>query len=164
MMQKRTLAAIVGTTCAAIALAFTGAQEGTSNTPYRDTGGVWTVCRGQTGVTMKYYTDAQCDAMLANTLAVMATQIEGNTAGFATMPDGVKSATLDFTYNVGFAAYTRSSYRTLLLRGDVPAACDQLLRWKYVDGKDCSIKSNNCFGVWTRRQAERSMCRGDTVH
>lgn len=160
MAQRKTLAALVGAACAAIALAFTSAQEGTRNTPYQDTGGVWTVCKGQTGVPMKYYTDAQCDAMLANTLTGLAAQIETNTPGFGAMSDGVKSATLDFAYNVGFAAYTRSTYRTLLLRGDVPAACNQLLRWKYVSGKDCSDKSNNCYGVWTRRQAERRMCLG----
>ena len=163
MTQKRTLAAVIGATAAAVVLAFTGAQEGTRNTPYRDTGNVWTVCKGQTGVPMHYYTNAQCDTMFANTLVGLATQIEGNTPGFGAMSDGVKSATLDFAYNVGFAAYTRSSYRTLLMRGDVQAACDQLLRWKYVDGKDCSVKSNNCLGVWNRRQAERSMCRGNTV-
>jgi lysozyme len=162
-MQKRTLASIIGTAAAVAAVAFTGSQEGISNTPYRDSGGVWTVCRGQTGVAMRYYTDQECDDMLADTLAVTAAQITANTPGFTTLDDGVKTATVDFTYNVGFGAYTRSTYRQMLIKRELPAACDQIPRYKYVGDNDCSKQANDCYGVWKRRQAERSMCRGD-VH
>ena len=160
MAQRKTLAAIIGVTAAAVSIAFTGSHEGISNTPYRDTGGTWTVCRGQTGVAMHYYSNAQCDSMLADTLASYAAQIAANTPGYTTLPDGVKSATLDFAYNVGVGAYTTSSYRRMLIARKLPAACDELLRWRFVAGRDCSVKANNCYGVWTRRQAERSMCRG----
>ncbi len=38
--------------------------------------------------------------------------------------------------------------------GKYKAACDSLLKWKYVAKRDCSIRKNNCYGVWTR-QVER---------
>ncbi len=158
MTTKRTLAAILGTVAATVLLGFTSGHEGTRNTPYRDSGGVWTVCKGQTGVPMHYYTDEQCDDMLAATLEVVAAQIEANTPGFDALPNGVKVATSDFAYNVGINAYARSSYRTMLISKNISGACEQLLRWRFVAGKDCEVRANNCYGVWQRRQAERSMC------
>jgi lysozyme len=163
MASKRTLTAIIGATAAALVMGLTPLQEGRSNNPYRDTGGVWTVCDGQTGVPMRYYTNAQCDAMLANTLANVASQVEAITPGYASLPDGVKAATIDFTYNVGIGTYSKSTYRKMLSAREVPAACDQLLRYKFVGALDCSTSANRnqCGGVWTRRQAERTMCRGE---
>lgn len=161
MASKRTLAAIIGASAAAATIAFTGSQEGVRNNPYRDTGGVWTVCRGQTGVPMHYYTNAQCDAMLAGTLARVADQIDNITPGYSTLPDGVKSATLDFAYNVGIGAYSKSTYRRMLIARDLPAACDQLPRYKYVGALDCSIRANDCYGVWARRKAEQQRCLGE---
>lgn len=161
MAQRRSLALTLGGIAAAAAIVFTGAHEGNSNTPYRDIGGVWTVCRGQTQVPMHYYTDSQCDALLASALEQRAAQIEVSTPGFAALPDGVKVSTLDFVYNVGVGAYNGSTYRKMLVRHALPAACDQLLRWRVVAGRDCSVRSNGCYGVWLRRQQERSMCRGE---
>lgn len=160
--QKRTLTAIVGAVVAAATIAFTSVNEGTRNTPYRDSGGKWTICTGQTGVPMHYYTNAQCDSMLANSLAATAAQIEAVTPGFVTLPEGVKVATLDFTYNVGVGAYGKSTYRDMLIKKQLPAACDQLLRWRMVGDKDCSLVENAkiCGGIWTRRKAEAAKCRG----
>lgn len=163
MTQRRTLATVIGGVAAAAAVAFTTVNEGTANLPYRDSGGVWTVCTGQTGIPMHFYSDEQCGAILANTLETVAAAIEASTPGFATLPDDVKVASLDFAYNVGVGAYNRSNYRAMLARRELPAACEQLLRWKYVAGLDCSIRANNCYGVWQRRNVERSMCLGD-VH
>lgn len=160
--QKRTLTAIVGAVVAAATVAFTSLNEGTRNTPYRDSGGVWTVCTGQTGVPMHYYTDAQCDLMLANSLATTAQQVMNVTPGFAALPEGVKVATIDFTYNVGIGNYSKSTYRDMLTKHQLPAACDQLLRWRMMGDKDCSLAENAkiCGGVWTRRKAEAAKCRG----
>jgi lysozyme len=169
MTQKRTLAAVIGATAATIVLAFTGMQEGSSNTPYRDSGGVWTVCTGQTGVPMHYYTDSQCSAMLANTLETTAAQLAAGIPGFTTRTDGQKAAAVDLAYNIGVHAFFWSGSRPSTISrqyesGAFPAACDSFLNYKLVDGKDCSVRANNCYGVWTRRQAERSMCLGSSVH
>lgn len=161
MATRRSLAMTLGGVAAAAAIVFTGAHEGISNTPYRDTGGVWTVCQGQTGVPMHYYTNAQCDAMLAASLEKFAEQIAMSTPGYTAMPDCVKVATLDFAYNVGINAYNGSTYRRMLTRGKLPAACDELLRWRMVAGRDCGVRANGCYGIWERRQEERRMCRGE---
>lgn len=162
MTPRKTLAGVIGTIAAATLIVFTGNFEGKSNTPYRDSGGVWTVCKGQTRVPMRYYTDAECDAMLAGTLADVATHIEAVTPGFETLPDGAKTAAIDFAYNVGIANYQNSTFRKMLATKQLPAACDQILRWRYVGDHDCSVPGNKvCAGVWTRRQAERKMCRGE---
>lgn len=162
-IQRRSLAAILGTVAAAAAVAFTSVNEGTQNLPYRDSGGKWTVCTGQTGIPMHYYTDAQCSEILTNTLSTVAASIQASTPGFDALPNGVKIASLDFAYNVGVGAYNGSTYRQLLVAKNVPAACEQLLRWRFVAGRDCSVRANNCYGVWQRRQAEKEMCLG-TVH
>jgi len=158
---RKTLAGVVGAVAAATLIAFTGSNEGSSNAPYRDTGGVWTVCRGQTGVEMRYYSDKECDAMFADSLAGYASQVRAVTPGFDTLPDGVKAAIVDFSYNVGVSNYQNSTLRSMIVRRELPQACDQFLRWRMVAGKDCSVRANNCYGVWTRRQAERNMCKGE---
>ncbi|MEG2432431.1 MAG: lysozyme, partial [Acinetobacter sp.] len=35
-----------------------------------------------------------------------------------------------------------------------------LLKWKYVAKRDCSIRSNNCYGVWTRQVERYNKCMG----
>lgn len=32
------------------------------------------------------------------------------------------------------------------------------LKWKYVAGRDCSVRSNGCYGVWKRQQDRHSKC------
>jgi lysozyme len=112
---------------------------------------------------MRYYTDAECDAMLDDMLANVASQVVTTTPWLAMSPDGVKAATIDFTYNVGIGTYSKSTYRKMLSAREVAAACDQLLRYKFVGALDCNTSANRrqCGGVWTRRQAERTMCRGE---
>lgn len=163
MTQKRTLAAIMGATAAAATVAFTSLNEGRSNNPYQDSGGVWTVCDGQTGVPMHYYTNAQCDAMLSNTLVQVTEQIRTMTPGYDTLPDGVKESMTDFAYNVGVNAYRNSTFRRMLSPAQLPAACAQLLRYKFVGQMDCSTAKYErvCGGVWTRRLAEYQRCKGE---
>ena len=42
--------------------------EGMRLAPYRDIVGIWTVCSGETRVTMRRYTPAECEHMLRQTL------------------------------------------------------------------------------------------------
>lgn len=175
-VKRRSLAAILGTVAAAAALAFTGFNEngnkGARNNPYRDSGGVWTVCTGQTGVPMKYYTNEQCDAMFANTLASYAAQIEAQMPEFADRTDGQRIAALDLAYNIGVHAFfwsrikgveQPSTISKLYKAGVFPEACDAFLNYKLMGVVDCSVRANNCYGLWTRRQAEKDMCNG-SVH
>ena len=67
---------------------------------------------------------------------------------------------LDFSYNFGAANWRSSSMLRNLKQGKYVQACQSLLKWKYVAGKDCSIRSNNCYGVWTRQVDRYQKCIG----
>ncbi len=68
---------------------------------------------------------------------------------------------LDFTYNFGQSNWNNSSMLRNLKAGQYKQACDSLLKWKYVAKKDCSVRSNNCWGVWTRQLERHQKCVGE---
>ena len=61
---------------------------------------------------------------------------------------------LDFSYQYGVGAWSKSSMLKNLKLGKYKSACSALLKYKYVAKRDCSIRSNGCYGVYTR-QVER---------
>ena len=67
---------------------------------------------------------------------------------------------LDFTYNFGQSNWKTSSMLRNLKAGQYKQACDSLLKWKYVAKRDCSIRSNGCYGVWTRQVERHAKCIG----
>ena len=67
---------------------------------------------------------------------------------------------LDFTYQFGTGAWSGSSMLRNLKKGKYKAACDALLKWKYVAKRDCSIRKNGCYGVWTRQVERHTKCMG----
>ncbi|MDC5002001.1 lysozyme [Acinetobacter baumannii] len=67
---------------------------------------------------------------------------------------------LDFTYQYGIGAWSGSSMLKNLKLGKYQAACDSLLKYKYVAKRDCSIRKNGCYGVWTRQLERHAKCIG----
>ncbi|WP_033855142.1 glycoside hydrolase family protein [Acinetobacter sp. 25977_7] len=67
---------------------------------------------------------------------------------------------LDFTYQYGIGAWSSSSMLKNLKVGKYKAACDSLLKYKYVAKRDCSIRKNGCYGVWTRQVERHAKCIG----
>ncbi|MFW1755986.1 lysozyme [Acinetobacter guillouiae] len=67
---------------------------------------------------------------------------------------------LDFVYNYGQANWNGSSMLRNLKAGQYRRACASLLKYKYVAKRDCSIRSNGCYGVWTRQQDRYNKCMG----
>ncbi len=67
---------------------------------------------------------------------------------------------LDFTYQYGIGAWSDSSMLKNLKVGKYKAACDSLLKYKYVAKRDCSIRKNGCYGVWTRQVERHAKCIG----
>jgi len=66
---------------------------------------------------------------------------------------------LDFTYQYGTGAWSGSSMLRNLKSGKYVAACDSLLKWKYVSGFDCSTPGNKrCSGVWKRQLERHAKC------
>jgi lysozyme len=67
-------------------------------------------------------------------------------------------AYVDLSYNVGPAAVCRSSIVRKVQAGQYEAACNTILDFRRAAGKDCSVRSNGCYGVWLRRQASAKQC------
>ncbi len=173
------LVAIIGASAAAMLIALTSGSEGVSLTPYKDRVAAThpdTVCYGETGVEMRAYSLAECKLMLAQSLAERAAVLQKTVPGFDTLTPGQKSAAIDYAYNRGLGAWGRAwrpgdpgpkgvTVRDLYNRRQFPAACDLIGEWGVLlKGKqyvDCSIRANNCYGIYTRRQKEKAMCKGE---
>lgn len=150
--QRKGLGALIGAVAATALLAFTPAWEGTELTTYRDLGGVLTYCTGATESAQwgRTYTPAQCRAQLDRDL-------ERHAAGIAKcipmdrLTDGQKVAFVDAAYNIGVSAFCGSSMARRANAGDMAGACNALLMWNKVGGKEVR-------GLTRRRQAERELC------
>lgn len=139
----------------AIAAALLGGHdgvEGRRHEPYRDVVGVITVCDGHTGqdiIPGKYYTDAECDALLNKDLALVAARVDPLIK--VSIPESERAALYSFAYNVGTGALAKSTLLRKLNAGDHAGACNELRRWTYAGGKQWQ-------GLVTRREIEREVC------
>ncbi len=62
-------------------------------------------------------------------------------------------------YNIGEGAFCGSGIVRELNAGRYRAACEQILRWRYSNGQDCSAPGNrSCPGLWKRRLADHARC------
>lgn len=68
---------------------------------------------------------------------------------------------VDHAYQFGSSATCGSTIVRLTNAGQYAAACDAYLAWKRAAGRDCSVRSNGCFGVWLRAQERRARCLGN---
>ena len=135
-------------------------------TPYKDSIGRWTVCRGVTGPAVipgKQYTVAEC-ALLNNT--AMRKHVEGIAACIALPLKWYEwVAWGHFAYNVGVFAFCNSTAARHLRAGNNAAACAQIPAWRFITingvKRDCRDPRWNCAGIPKRREWEMSMCLGD---
>lgn len=142
-------------------------QEGYVAKPYRDSGGVVTQGIGSTakpdGTKIKM-TDPPISRKTAQEWAKA--HVSKDEIAFRKSLEGVKLSQveydtfLDFSYNFGAANWRSSSMLRNLKTGQYKQACDSLLKWKYVAKRDCSVRSNNCYGVWTRQLERHKKCIG----
>lgn len=154
-------------------VAFVGTREGREHVPYRDVGGVWTVCDGITRgvIPGRVYTDAECDALLKGEVARHGQEVLACTQGVA-LKQHEYDAFADLAYNVGAANVCASCLPNkeclgdLIRAGKMKAACERILAYAKVriGGvlRDCSDPQWNCRGVWLRRKADYDICTGKT--
>lgn len=74
------------------------------------------------------------------------------------LSQGEYDSLVSFSYNVGEAAFCRSTLVRLLNSGDYAAACGEIARWVFVAGRDCRVRSNGCYGLVVRREQEKRAC------
>lgn len=151
-MNKKSLAAILGSATAAAALmTITPKFEGTVYKTYKDVGGVLTYCTGATEDAQwgKTYTPDECKAQLDYDLARHA---EGMMSCVKVpLTEGQKIAFTDFTFNAGVSAFCGSSMARKANQGDVMGSCAALSMWDKVQGKPVR-------GLTIRRAEERKIC------
>lgn len=125
--------------------------EGCRTSPYQCSARVWTNGIGHTrGVTpLSAVNERQVAVNLIDDLQ----RVERGIARCmpVSMPQPVYDATVSFAFNVGVGAACGSTFATLINQQKWRAACSQLPRWIYVDGKSSQ-------GLVQRRRAEQAWC------
>jgi len=157
---------------AASAAFFVGLEkyEGFSPKPYLDSGKVATIGIGSTvydnGQKVKM-TDKPVTKERA--VEISKAHVAKDEVKFRKSLDGVKLSQteydvyLDFAYNFGMGNWQSSSMLRNLKAGKYKQACESLLKYKYVAKRDCSIRSNGCYGVWTRQKERYDKCMGENT-
>lgn len=137
-------------------------KEGTRLIAYQDQGGVWTICGGVTSVNGKpvfkgmKLTQAQCDTIDKAEQAKALDWVEKNIHIPLTEPQKVGIASF-CPWNIGPGKCFTSTFYRKLNAGNRLGACAEIKRWIWDGGKDCRIRSNNCFGQVQRRDQESEL-------
>lgn len=137
--------------------------EGVRYKPYKDVGGVTTVCYGyaKNDIENREYKPEECKVLLATEL------IEHSKGVFNCINQPMKQNEFDaftlFTYNIGIQGFCGSRTAKLFNEGKKVEACNAIAytpddkpNWAYVNGKFIQ-------GLHNRRLYERKMCLGDGV-
>lgn len=139
--------------------------EGFRSKPYKDSGGVPTIGIGSTQYPNgKRVTMADKPITKEEAIEITKHHVAKDESRLKTSLPNVKLSQaeydvyLDFVYQYGQTTFNRSSIRRELLKGNHKAACRNLLKYKYVGKRDCSIRKNGCYGVWTRQLNRYNKC------
>lgn len=165
--QKRTVATM-GTAAFLGAVTLVGApvtllNEGVRLAPYYDSVGVLTWCGGETEVGYKpQFTYDECSTLFKIRYGYYSERTLGfyNEKAKAVVTPEVHAAMTDMSYNIGLNGLKKSSMIAQLNLGNVQGACNSILLYYKAGGKDCRVRSNNCYGVWERRLKMNKLCKG----
>jgi lysozyme len=156
-MAVATKTGIAGSTAAAIALAVSLAapSEGYVAYVYRDPVGILTYCYGETqnakDMQGRRFSEAECRALLVRRMAHYDQGNAACTANWQTLPVEVRGAFNSFSYNLGNAAYCKSTAAKYLRLGQVKQACFEMGKFVRAGGKVLK-------GLVVRRAKEQAMC------
>ena len=151
MSKARTITRAAQSAVIALSIPLVAQFEGLRTKAYLDTGGVPTICYGETADVKlgDTSTPAACQKMLTARIGYFSMQVTALTD--IPLPPETHAAITSFTYNVGVQAFKTSTLRRLLNSGDIAGACNQLTRWTY---------DNKVYvqGLMNRRIVERDLC------
>lgn len=145
---------------AAIAATFMIPHEGIKFKSYQDSVGIWTICRGHTLNVKPNQTATQkeCDNWFQEDVDKAESEFNRLIKNPDKIPKNVKAASLSFIFNAGPQNFAKSTLRKKINRGDFKGACNEFSKWKFAKGLDCTVRSNNCYGLIIRRQKEKELC------
>ncbi|MDK1683462.1 lysozyme [Acinetobacter terrestris] len=168
MLNKTKFIVTMLTAISVSGILYTQSKEGTVLVPYKDSVGVATIGTGTTvypngqkvKMTDPKITEKQATEYLKFHIDKDAKIFNKSLLGIP-LSQTEYDLYMDFTYQFGTGAWSQSSMLRNLKSRNYVQACKSLLKWKYAAKRDCSIRSNNCYGVWTRQQARYDKCMGE---
>lgn len=151
------LVGLIGLGAAAVLVPLVQQWEGRELKAYRDVVGIWTICDGDTANVRpgQVASDSECDARLERQLIAHAAPVLKCTPSLEDKPNALAAAA-SLAYNIGTAAYCRSTVDRRFDAGNTRAACDAFLAWRFAGGKEIR-------GLLNRRKAERTICLRDAA-
>lgn len=154
--------AVFMTLATATGLNLTKEDEGVRLNAYYDSVGVKTVCVGETKkiIPGKTYTMEECMELYKvqyQSYSSRTVSLYNDTAKSIVTPE-IHAAMTDMSYNIGVYGVSKSSMIRHLNSGEPKKACDAILKYKYAGGRNCTIRKNNCYGVWKRRLKWHKVC------
>lgn len=166
-LTKAVLALVVASAPAyVITEQFLDEKEGMRYTAYQDgSRKIWTICLGHTAGVKPgdTATPEQCAKWAKEDISPAIAKVEKLTPVPLSEPQKAAIASFCF-FNLGEPRCKRNANGTLTgfwsawMAGDMARACNQIPRWIYDNGKDCRIRSNNCYGQVIRREQEKELC------
>lgn len=143
-----------------LAMEIGGYYEGLRLTPYRDGGGIWTVCRGITGAAVvrnKRYTESECKRLELAHYTGVEREARKLYTHWDTYNIWVQASMLDMLYNLGAPQISTSTHVRLANAGNLPGACAQMLRWVW--GRDVKTGLKVQWqGLKNRRATTEEIC------
>lgn len=134
--------------------------DGKGRLVYIDPVGIRTWCYGDTGPVPNIpLNEAVCSAQLDKKVREICVPV----AKAIKVPVYVHemAAICSWAYNIGATEAIKSTALKRLNAGNYAAVPEAMLWFKYAQGRDCTIRANNCYGMWTRRLKEADMFRGN---
>lgn len=158
LSRKGPLVAVVGSLAATSLFATVPKEEGTEYKAYRDIAGIWTVCNGDTNDVHPglIETPEGCRVRLETQLVAHAKLVMACTPRLSEPGrDYQRAAAVSLAYNIGVAAYCRSTVDRQFDAGDFKDGCNSFLAWSKarVGGQVRTVQ-----GLLARRQRERAIC------
>lgn len=144
---------------------FLDEKEGNSLAAYRDSGGIWTICRGATKVDGKpvvqgmKLTQGKCDQVNAIERDKALAWVDKNIKVSLTAPQKVGIASF-CPYNIGPGKCFPSTFYKRISAGDRKGACEAIRWWIKDGGRDCHLtkgQKDGCYGQVERRDQESAL-------
>jgi lysozyme len=155
LRQSKSLITVIGVAAALIVSPLVAKWESGGKqhlTAYRDIVGIWTICDGDTSNVRPgmVETPEGCERRLEAQLVAHAEPVLRCTPVLRNRPDQLAAA-VSLAYNIGSAAYCRSTVARRFNAGDLRGGCDAFLMWTKAGGRVVQ-------GLLNRRRDERSIC------